>query len=90
MSAMRNYPDDVQELRKTVLVFTLHLAVVNTGTIQQTLQLLVHNLNLPWPLALQQADDLGGQEWQPSGLAVAVQDDIIATIDKVPPPSHCV
>jgi hypothetical protein len=80
--------DDVQELRKTVLVFMLHLAVVNTGTIQQTLQLMVLNLNLPWPLALQQAEGVGGQEWQPSGLAVAVQDDIIATLDKVHIPSR--
>ena len=72
----------MQELRRAVLVFVLHLAVVNSGTLQESLQLLVHNLNLPWALALQQADDCD-REWQPSGLAVAVQDDIVTYIDKV-------
>lgn len=70
-----------------MLVFMLHLAVVNTGTLQESLQLLVLTLNLPWPLALQQADD-DGQEWQPSELVVVVQKDIVKTIDKVPDPWH--
>jgi len=77
----------IQELRDAVLVFMLHLAVVNTGTLQESLQLLVLTLNLPWPLALQQADD-DGQEWQPSELVVVVQKDIVKTIDKVPDPWH--
>ena len=72
----------MQELRRAVLVFVLHLAVVNSSTLQESLQLLVHNLNLPWVLALQQADDCD-QEWQPSELAVAVQDDLVTYIDKV-------
>ena len=60
----------------------LHLAVVNSTTTHQILQVLVLNLGLPWALAAQQADVMG-KEWHPSLEVQAVQDDIIETLEKV-------
>lgn len=60
----------------------LHLAVVNSTTTLQILQVLVLNLGLPWALATQHPDVMG-KEWHPSHEVQAVQDDIIEALEKV-------
>ena len=75
----------LQELRAAVLSFMLHLVVVNSTLTQQTLQVLVHSLNLPFAKA-QAQPDAPFEEWRLSEQALAVQNDVIATLEQVPCP----
>ena len=66
-----------------MLSFMLHLVVVNSTLTQQTLQVLVHSLNLPFARA-QAQPDVPADEWRLSEQALAVQNDVIATLEQVP------
>lgn len=72
----------MQALRNALLSFMLHLVLVNGLMMQQTLQVLVHNLNLPFKLS-QRHSDVITAEWKPSEQVITIQDDIIHTLETV-------
>ena len=74
----------VQHLRAAVLRFMIHLVVVNGSLLMHCLQALVYSFQPP-RIGASMAEDPNvlAEPWQPSELAVAVQDQVISALEQV-------
>jgi len=81
----------MQDLRASLLKLITHLVVANSALVPLCLRVLAMGLQPPLtgptqPLPAEGAISAPSQEWEPTPELVEIQGQVIAALEKVPPP----